>query len=65
MPGLNLQFTEEELDSVRTAASGAGSSMRAFAKQAILDKARDREGLVRSLAQEIAESSAELNRRLA
>ncbi|WP_016894089.1 hypothetical protein [Mycobacteroides abscessus] len=65
MPGLNLQFTEEELASLRTAARDAGSSMRAFAKQAILDKARDREGLVRALAQEIAESSAELNRRLA
>lgn len=65
VPALNVEFTDEELATVRTAASSAGTSMRAFAKQAILDKAVDREGRVRALGQEIAQRSAELNRRLA
>ncbi|MEB3023452.1 MULTISPECIES: hypothetical protein [Mycolicibacter] len=65
MPALNVEFSEEELAIVRSAASDSDTSMRAFAKQAILDKARDREGRVRALAEQIAERSAELNRRLA
>jgi hypothetical protein len=65
MPALNVEFSEEELATVRSAASDSGASMRAFAKQAILDKARDREGRVRVLAEQIAKRSAELNQRLA
>jgi hypothetical protein len=65
VPALNVEFSEEELAIVRSAATDSGTSMRAFAKQAILDKARDREGRVRALADEIAERSAELNKRLA
>lgn len=65
MPAMNVEFTEDELAAVRAAASDAGESMRAFAKRAILDRAHDRAGLVRSLALDIAEKSAELNRRLA
>lgn len=65
MPALNIEFSEEELAIVRSAASDSDTSMRAFAKQAILDKARDREGRVRALAEQIADRSAELNRRLA
>lgn len=65
MPALNVEFTDDELASVRVAASDAGTSMRAFAKQAILDRAADREGQVRALSREIAERSEELNRRLA
>lgn len=65
MPALNVEFTDEELAAVRAAAGSAGTSMRAFAKQAILDTARDRAGRVRALAHEIAERSAELNKRLA
>jgi len=65
MPALNVEFSEEELAIVRSAASDSDTSMRAFAKQAILDKASDREGRVRALAEQIAQRSAELNRRLA
>lgn len=65
MPALNVDFSDEELAIVRLAASDAGASMRAFAKQAILDKALDRTGRIHALGQEIAERSAELNRRLA
>jgi len=65
MPGLNLEFTVDELNALRRAAAAAGTSMRSFAKQAVLDKACDREGRVRGLAQQIALRSAELNRRLA
>jgi len=65
MPALNVDFSEEELAIVRSAASDAGASMRAYAKQAILEKAADRAGRVHALGREIAERSAELNRRLA
>jgi hypothetical protein len=65
MPALNVEFSEEELAIVRSAASESGASMRAFAKQAILDKAQNREGRVRAIAEQIAERSAELNQRLA
>ncbi|QUR68795.1 plasmid mobilization protein [Mycobacterium spongiae] len=65
MPALNVEFSDEELAKVRSAASDAGTSMRAFARQAILDRAVNREGRVRALGQEIAQRSAELNRRLA
>ncbi len=65
MPAMNVEFTEDELAAVRTAASEAGSSMRAFAKQAILEKATNREGLIRAIGARTAERSAELNRRLA
>lgn len=65
MPALNIEFSDEELAIVRSAAADSGASMRAFAKQAILDKAHDREGRVRAIAQQIAERSAELNQRLA
>jgi hypothetical protein len=65
MPALNVEFSQEELAIVRSAATNSGASMRAFAKQAILDKARDREGRVRALADEIAARSAGLNKRLA
>lgn len=65
MPALNVEFSDDELATVRAAAGNAGTSMRAFAKQAILDRAVDREGRVRELGIEIAQRSAELNRRLA
>ncbi|MCH9731990.1 MAG: hypothetical protein K0U84_20340 [Actinomycetia bacterium] len=65
MPALNVEFSDDELATVRIAAGSEGTSMRAFAKQAILDRAIDREGRVRELGVEIAQRSAELNRRLA
>lgn len=65
MPALNVEFTEEELGAVRAAAGNAGTSMGAFAKQAILDTVHDRAGRAGALAQQIAERSAELNQRLA
>lgn len=65
MPALNVDFTDDELATVRVAAGDAGTSMRAFAKQAILDRAADRDGQVRALSREIAERSEGLNSRLA
>ncbi|BBC69103.1 hypothetical protein MMRN_p0720 (plasmid) [Mycobacterium marinum] len=52
MPALNVDFSDEELAIVRSAASNAGASMRGFAKQAILDKAVDRAGRVHALGRE-------------
>lgn len=65
VPALNVEFSDDELATVRAAAGNAGTSMRAFAKQAILDRAIDREGRVRALGIEIAQRSSELNNRLA
>lgn len=65
VPALNVEFSDDELAAVRAAAGNAGTSMRAFARQAILDRAIDREGRVRELGVEIAQRSSDLNRRLA
>lgn len=65
VPALNVEFSDDEIAAVRAAARTAGQSMRAFAKQAILDRALDRAGRVRQLGIEIAQRSSELNSRLA
>lgn len=65
MPALNVEFSDEELDDVRSAAAEAGMSMRAWCRQSILDRAHDRAGRVRAVAEEVAARSVELNRRLA
>jgi hypothetical protein len=62
---LNIQFSDDELAGVRAAAAEAEISMRSFSRQAVLDKARNRAGRVRAVAEEVAARSAELNRRLA
>jgi hypothetical protein len=65
MPSLNVSFTDEELEAVRTAAAGDDVSLRTFAHRAILAAASDHKRRVAEAAQIVAARSAELNRRLA
>ncbi len=65
MPALNVSFSDEEMEQLRTAAADVGLSLRAFVHRAALDAASDHKRRVREGARIVAERSAELNRRLA
>ncbi|MCK5754362.1 MAG: antitoxin Phd [Mycobacterium sp.] len=65
MPALNVNFTDEEMEQLRTAAASGELSLRAFVHRAALDAASDHKRWVRAAARIVAERSAELNRRLA
>jgi hypothetical protein len=65
MPALNVQFTEAELESVRTAASRGGQALRSFAHDAILSAADNRRARVVEAFEYVTARSAELNQRLA
>lgn len=65
MPALNVSFSDEEMEQLRTAAADGGLSLRAFVHRAALDAASDHKRRVREGARIVAERSAELNRRLA
>jgi len=65
VPALNIHFTDAELESVRTAASRSGKSLKPFAHDAILAAAGDRSARVTEAFQYVTDRSAELNRRLA
>ncbi|CAN5332383.1 type II toxin-antitoxin system antitoxin Phd [soil metagenome] len=65
MPSLNVQFTDEELATVRAAAATDEVSLRTFAHEAILTAASAHRRRVAEAARIVAERSAELNRRLA
>lgn len=63
MPSLNIAFSEEEMQEIRSAA--IDSSLKAFVHDRALGSARDTAALVDQLSRQIAETSAELNARLA
>jgi hypothetical protein len=65
MPSLNITFTDDELEAVRSAAASDDISLRAFAHRAILAAASKHKRRVAEAAHIVAERSAELNRRLA
>jgi molybdenum cofactor biosynthesis enzyme len=65
MPSLNVSFTDEELEAVRTAAAKGDISLRTFAHRAILEAASEHKRRVAEAARIVAAHSAELNRRLA
>jgi hypothetical protein len=65
MPSLNITFTDDELEAVRSAAASDDMSLRAFAHRAILAAASEHKRRVTEAAHIVAERSAELNRRLA
>ncbi len=65
MPALNVNFTDVEMEQLRTAAAAGEQSLRAFVHRAALDAASDHKRRVREGARIVAERSAELNRRLA
>lgn len=65
MPALNVNFSDAEMEQLRTAAAAGELSLRAFVHRAALDAASDHKRRVREGARIVAERSAELNRRLA
>ncbi|HEY5832403.1 hypothetical protein [Streptomyces sp.] len=65
MPGLNVRFTEEELEALRARAEAEGTSMQAIAHEAVVRAISERSRLFEDAAAHVLEVSGELNRRLA
>ncbi|MFJ8361397.1 hypothetical protein [Streptomyces sp. NPDC093984] len=65
MAGLNLRFTDEELEALRERAAAEGRSMQAFAHDAVMSAVNEHSRLFNEAAEHVLKVSAELNRRLA
>ena len=65
MAGLNVRFTDEELDSLRQRAEAEGRSMQQFAHDAVIAAISERARLFNEAADHVLRASEELNRRLA
>ena len=65
MAGLNVRFTEEELDALRERAEAEGRSMQSFAHDAVIRAINEHSRLFNEAAEHVLKASAELNRRLA
>lgn len=63
--GLNVRFTDEELDALRERAAAEGRSMQSFAHDAVMAAVNERSRLFDEAADHVLKASAELNRRLA
>lgn len=65
MPGLNVRFTEEELEALRARAEAEGRSMQSVAHDAVVREISERARLFDEAAARVITVSEELNRRLA
>ncbi len=65
MPSLNVTFSDEELERVRSAAQRRGQALKPYAHDAILAVADDRNARVTEAFRFVTERSTELNKRLA
>ena len=65
MAGLNVRFTEEELDALRERAAAEGRSMQSFAHDAVIRAVNEHSRLFDEAAEHVLKASEELNRRLA
>ncbi|MFJ1804629.1 MULTISPECIES: Arc family DNA-binding protein [unclassified Streptomyces] len=65
MAGLNLRFSDEELDALRERAQAEGRSMQSFAHDAVMRAVNEHARLFDDAAEHVLKASAELNRRLA
>ncbi|GAA2255200.1 hypothetical protein GCM10010145_24160 [Streptomyces ruber] len=65
MAGLNLRFTDEELDALRERAAAEGRSMQTFAHDAVMAAINEHSRLFDEAADHVLKASAELNKRLA
>ncbi|TPQ20258.1 hypothetical protein [Streptomyces sporangiiformans] len=65
MAGLNLRFTDDELDALRERAAAEGRSMQAFAHDAVISAVNEHSRLFNEAAEHVLKASGELNRRLA
>lgn len=65
MAGLNVRFTDEELEALRQRAEREGRSMQQFAHDAVITAINEHSRLFNEAADHVLAVSAELNRRLA
>jgi len=65
MPGLNVRFTEDELEALRERAESEGTSMQVIAHDAVVRAISERTRLFEEAAAHVLKASGELNRRLA
>ncbi|MEH0423751.1 hypothetical protein [Streptomyces sp. B21-083] len=65
MAGLNLRFSDDELDALRDRAAAEGRSMQAFAHDAVIAAINEHSRLFNEAADHVLKASVELNRRLA
>ncbi|MFI6286629.1 Arc family DNA-binding protein [Streptomyces sp. NPDC051018] len=65
MAGLNVRFTEEELQALRERAEAEGRSMQSFAHDAVIQAISEHARLFNEAADHVLNVSEELNRRLA
>ncbi|MFJ8646965.1 plasmid mobilization protein [Streptomyces sp. NPDC093546] len=65
MAGLNVRFTDEELDALRERAEAEGRSMQSFAHDAVMNAINEHSRLFDEAAEHVLKVSEELNRRLA
>jgi hypothetical protein len=65
MPGLNVRFTEDELELLRQRAEAEGRSMQVIAHDAVVGAISERSRLFEEAAAHVLGVSGELNRRLA
>ncbi|MFC9968321.1 hypothetical protein [Nocardia ignorata] len=65
MAGLNVRFSDDELDALRQRAEAEGRSMQQFAHDAVIAAINERSRLFNEAADHVLRASEELNRRLA
>jgi hypothetical protein len=65
MAGLNLTFTDDEMEALRETARREGRSLKAVAHDAVVTAVSSRKHLVQEASARVARVSAELNARLA
>jgi hypothetical protein len=65
MAGLNVRFTDEELQALRDRADAEGVSMQSFAHGAVIRAVNEHSRLFNEAAEHVLRVSGELNRRLA
>ncbi|MGV9610610.1 plasmid mobilization protein [Nocardia xishanensis] len=65
MAGLNVRFTEDELNALRERAEAEGTSMQQFVRNAVARAINEHSRLFNEAADHVLRVSEELNRRLA
>lgn len=65
MAGLNVRFSDEELEALRERAEREGRSMQQFAHDAVITAVHEHSRLFNQAADHVLAASEELNRRLA
>jgi hypothetical protein len=65
MSGLNVRFTDDELQALRDRANSEGVSMQSFAHSAVMRAINEHSRLFNEAAEHVLRVSEELNRRLA